>query len=342
MSRNVDERSSPRNPPDPNPHHPLRQGATYSDPAVMSLFGPGVTQWVHLEEAFVQALALKTEQEKTKQEFYRLEVTNRSLELLRNATQANVPGHLIPLMFSGDPNHPNHPAAHGLVSPSTQPGQPVFGQPFAPQFAPPPAVKGKPPYRHDRSQTLSTPRELYNANPTPPSAYRFGGGGPPASGAPPHRPLSPAKLGAKGVASLSGVRPLRSPMNPLRSHQRNMSMPNPSAATIPESSIASFTQGSLVPTQESMTSLQHVIQFHHWQPESHPKETPFTEENERKRRKSLTESEREERDMLPPHKRPEKEAYSGVNVLADAAMNIKREGDQGKPLFPNNILSSPV
>ncbi|ODQ79243.1 hypothetical protein BABINDRAFT_162279 [Babjeviella inositovora NRRL Y-12698] len=333
----ADERSSPRNaghpPPQPaQPHLPH-----FVDPAVVALFGPGVTQWAHSEDAFVQALALKTEQEKTKQEFYRLEVTNRSLELLRSATNANIPSHLIPLMFSGG-------SLEGL-----QPPQPQFLVPQSFQ------QKGKQPFRHDRSQTISTPRELYNpynANPTPPAAYRFGGGP-----APPNRPLSPAKLGAKAVASLSGDRPLRSAASAkVRvAHHRNASLPNPSAAsaTIPEASTVSFSRPpEIIPTQESMTSLQHVIQFHHWQPE-HPKAPG--DENERKRRKSSSDQSKddEERPMLPPaHKRTPSasvakpaEQYSGVNILADAAMNLKHEQSEEKketPTFPNNILSSPV
>ncbi|GME91130.1 unnamed protein product [[Candida] boidinii] len=48
-----------------------------------TLLGKGITSWPYNEQTLADALKLKLEQEKTKQEFYRLETMKRSLEVLK-------------------------------------------------------------------------------------------------------------------------------------------------------------------------------------------------------------------------------------------------------------------
>ncbi|SCW01972.1 LAFE_0E11320g1_1 [Lachancea fermentati] len=66
-----------------------------------SLFGAQCTDWPFPEESLTQALEFKSQQEKTKQQYYRLESVNKSIELLKTAMNANVPGHMIPQLFQG-------------------------------------------------------------------------------------------------------------------------------------------------------------------------------------------------------------------------------------------------
>ncbi|CCH62182.1 hypothetical protein TBLA_0G02420 [Henningerozyma blattae CBS 6284] len=49
------------------------------------IFGPDITDWSFSEEALIRALDYKVESEKTKQQYYKFEVINRSIELLKIA-----------------------------------------------------------------------------------------------------------------------------------------------------------------------------------------------------------------------------------------------------------------
>ncbi|AAS51689.2 ADL231Wp [Eremothecium gossypii ATCC 10895] len=68
-------------------------------PAISSLLGPQVANWPYSETSLIHALELKVEQEKTKQQYYKLENVNRSIDLVKTALEAQVPGHFIPLLF---------------------------------------------------------------------------------------------------------------------------------------------------------------------------------------------------------------------------------------------------
>ncbi|SCV05414.1 LANO_0H06964g1_1 [Lachancea nothofagi CBS 11611] len=66
-----------------------------------SLFGAESSEWPFSDASLTQALVFKTEQEKTKQQFYKLECVNRSIELLRTAMNAKIPGPMIANLFQG-------------------------------------------------------------------------------------------------------------------------------------------------------------------------------------------------------------------------------------------------
>ncbi|SCV00953.1 LAME_0G13058g1_1 [Lachancea meyersii CBS 8951] len=68
---------------------------------MISLFGAECSEWPFSDSTLMHALAFKTQQEKTKQQFYRLECVNRSIELLKTAMRANVPGPMIAQLFQG-------------------------------------------------------------------------------------------------------------------------------------------------------------------------------------------------------------------------------------------------
>lgn len=196
------------------------------------------------------------------------------------------PGHPGPLGQPGHPGHSGHPGQPGQhsASPSISgAGNPPQPSPF---LAPSPSFTRS--YdSHDNASTVA------------PINYRFGTGPkvppPPAQ----RRPLSPAKIGAAAVANLANpTTPYRPSHRTLPTHQRHFSMPaetlspqrvdrnsktrnlqnfqlqSPLGATSsiqvrpsPAQPLNKQTRNSQIPSQESMTSFQHVIQFHHWKPE---------------------------------------------------------------------------
>lgn len=68
------------------------QSKTMSDDPLVSLLGPNASGvWTHSEDSLITALQLRAEQEKTKQEFYRLEYSKKILEILKEAISYKVP-----------------------------------------------------------------------------------------------------------------------------------------------------------------------------------------------------------------------------------------------------------
>ena len=295
MSGSMNVRSLIEEPPGtpqtrpPSQNHPQQQPALQPapqpapppaqlNPGLLALLGPNVTEFPLSEAAYVEALRLRVEQERTKQEYYRHETAHKKLMILDLARQAQVPPHLIPYMCGPVEDPANASPRRQLAVPSGT------RSPMPPQAYLSP---------HD------------NASPVPPQQFRFGGaasgpaGGTAASGASgsasgstARRPLSPAKLGAAAVASLA------TPTAPYRGasvrkkhplHHRHYSLPSefpspkrkPAALTIQVKPVPAqplMKQNlSQPPSQESMTSFQHVIQFQHWRPE----------DGDHKRQKSL-------------------------------------------------------
>ncbi|KAH3665594.1 hypothetical protein OGAPHI_003782 [Ogataea philodendri] len=66
-----------------------------------TLFGPDADKWPHSDESLALALETRVQQEKTKQEFYRVEQLNRTTELVKLAAQLNIPPDLIPMLVPG-------------------------------------------------------------------------------------------------------------------------------------------------------------------------------------------------------------------------------------------------
>ncbi|KAG7759018.1 hypothetical protein KL911_000155 [Ogataea haglerorum] len=63
-----------------------------------TLFGSNSDKWPHDEESLILALQTRIQQERTKQEYYKVEQLNRTLELVKLAAQINVPPELIPVL----------------------------------------------------------------------------------------------------------------------------------------------------------------------------------------------------------------------------------------------------
>ncbi|CUS24008.1 LAQU0S13e01222g1_1 [Lachancea quebecensis] len=210
-----------------------------------SLFGNECSEWPFSDASLTQALEFKTQQEKTKQQFYKLECVNRSIELLKTAMAANVPGHMVTQLFQG-------------VSQETDAGR-----------GPSERVEEKLP------KVTISPRSGESA----PLNYKF----PPSSSSVSmhRRTNSPARIGAAAVASLAEnnqlkeedtnelPKPLPQQRSPLqfRTHRRNLSLPvaRPANLLQPDMSASYGTRK----TQEPMTS---VISFGSWQsydPASH-------------------------------------------------------------------------
>lgn len=163
-----------------------------------------------------------------------------------------------------------------------------------------------------------------NASAVNPVNYRFGGtpkfSQPTPSG---RRPQSPAKIGAAAVANLANpVTPFRPMRRTLPVHQRHYSMPveglsaqrqpdrttkskgqsgshpnavlqSPLGSTSlmqvrpsPAQPLNKQVRNSQLPSQELMSSFQHIIQFHHWKPEN-PGEKP-AERPEHRRGSSIS------------------------------------------------------
>ncbi|ODV94626.1 hypothetical protein PACTADRAFT_50494 [Pachysolen tannophilus NRRL Y-2460] len=349
------------------------------------LLGSSLTSWPFSESSLIRALELKAEQERTKQEYYKVESLSRSIELLKNCLDADIPKSLIPLVFSGQ-NMTNETIQsivqqneyqlqlqaqaaqqQRMSSPLRRAAQPTSSQQAAQAAQQQQAQfqQTAPISIHERSQTISSPRELYQhpahqqisagrgmggpssgnapvtslstAPFTPiPIGYRFGGETPSSSVAsakqnPPlsqpapvspisyarqqqlqqqqqqqqrqalqmrQQQLSPAKMGAHAVSSLSGH--YRS-YGAIGRHERTTSLPP--QVSIPESSAVQFYenpqyqqpflqqqqqqqqqqqaqqaqsqqhQASRSPSRQQQQTkqpviLQHqIIQFHHWTPE---------------------------------------------------------------------------
>lgn len=324
---------------------PARSNTEFSpDPALLALLGPDITSFPLGETAFVEALRLRAEQERSKQEQIRLEIASKNLSIIQAAIQNEVPPHLIPSMCVGSlpqgasaqqpmqqsSQLPVHPQATrrgfpsgdyanaGIVyasgpslsaAPQLSSGQPGLPGPPGPPGQPSGSISiaGKGNYPHQSpflapSPSFSRSYETQdNASMVAPSNFRFGAGskvGPPP---PNRRPLSPAKIGAAAVANLANpITPYRPSHRTLPTHQRHFSMPVESLSPqqnlersskqrgthnfqlqsplgamssmqvrpTPAQPLSKQTKNSQIPSQESMTSFQHIIQFHQWKPEN--------------------------------------------------------------------------
>lgn len=318
------------------------------DPALLALLGPDVKSFPLGETAFVEALRLRAEEERSKQEQIRLQIASKNLAIVQAALQNGVPPHLIPMMCVGavpegtlPPQHKPDPSpqlpvyshaprrsfpsgdyAHAGLGYNHGQQAPVPGQhnPYG-QSGPGGLAPGHQGGPYASAQGTGVPQRSPFLAPSPsivrsydaqdnassvaPLNYRFGGGPKvPVPPPPPNRrPLSPAKIGAAAVANLANpVTPYRPSHRTLPTHQRHFSMPvesmspqksierssksrgsgslsfqlqSPLGATSsiqvrpsPAQPLNKQTRNSQIPSQESMTSFQHIIQFHHWRPEN--------------------------------------------------------------------------
>ncbi|RCK55273.1 hypothetical protein Cantr_04074 [Candida viswanathii] len=110
-----------------------------SDPGLLSLLGPNVTSFPFSDDSFQDALKLRAEQERTKQEYYRVETANKNLAILQTALRAQIPIHLIPLMCVGKmPELTEEQMKAMIQQPLPQPPPGPQFQPQAQQVPPPP------------------------------------------------------------------------------------------------------------------------------------------------------------------------------------------------------------
>lgn len=254
-------------------------GPPQANSGLLALLGPNVTAFPYSEQAYIDSIRLRTEQERTKQEFYRLEVASKNLAIMQLAVRAKIPSHMIPMMCVG-----------GSVEDAESRGN-TQKRHTPPSLGPEPvSTPGSSGDARFRSRELDS----LNASPVAPLNFRFG------AGSSSRRPLSPAKIGAAAVANLATpITPYRSSLQrrTLPLHQRHFSMPTestrsdisrttsapvkrPGPLQSPQGSTSAIQvrpapaqplqqqqRSALPPSQELMTLLQHIIQFHHWQPE---------------------------------------------------------------------------
>ncbi|KAG7663932.1 uncharacterized protein J8A68_002559 [[Candida] subhashii] len=81
--------------------NPLQPSTIETSPGLLALLGPNITSFPYSEKAFIEALKLRTEQERTKQDYYRVETANKNMTILQTALRAQIPPHLIPGMCVG-------------------------------------------------------------------------------------------------------------------------------------------------------------------------------------------------------------------------------------------------
>ena len=251
------------------------------------LFGTKLTEWPYSEQTLQKALELRISQEKTKQEYYKVEKLNRSIELMKLAAISKVPGHLIPKLFNdlsenqsqsqfnndnpvssslnnNNNNNNNNNANVNQNNAFSTP--PQSNSPYSPSNSPSPVRAN----HHRRNRTISNISELSNSgNPNsftfPPNSnlnsnsnnqdtqqeqlslmtnFKFGGNSDTVSKLqrkktllPPKHQLSPSRIGAHAVSSLSRNTRNRKSINLSNfrhglSHQRTLSLP--STVSIPE------------------------------------------------------------------------------------------------------------
>lgn len=297
------------------------------DPVLSSLLGSAVSYWNYSDESLSQALRLRAEQERTKQEFYRLELRKRSLDLLHEAMRYNIPPNSVPLLFSGSqlPADANALAALSVQIQQQQQQQqppppyvssqsgpvPVFssqsGLVPAPQGPPPPPPPPKRPSSHSRNLSLPPqptiiPSEYQKqaaaaANPPPPQQQ------PPQLRSPPS--FRPGHQHHSSTSAISFTSPVRGPpafstlSGPGPYPQMSTQQQPPPLA---RSGSWQINQPYFPPPQQPTistspsspsSSLQHIIQFHHWQPSpskaSPSHSSPQTgDDSALKRRKSVS------------------------------------------------------
>lgn len=136
--------SNPSNPPPPNPApnhqtHPAAHPAHHSNPSssaemIQSLLGPNTAPLQMSDETLRAALQLRTEQEKTKQEYYRLELQRKTAEILENAIRNKIPQSMIPTLFQQDQDQLNSNSTGQPYNQLSQPQPPpaTYNQPYNP------------------------------------------------------------------------------------------------------------------------------------------------------------------------------------------------------------------
>lgn len=128
-----------------------------------SLFGRDASSWPYSEDAFMKALDLRICQENTKQEYYKVEKLNRVIELMKLATIAKVPGHLIPSLIEVQQSTQNMNSNSSINQSNNNSPYMNFTPPSSTSGSPSsnsPSPIGKPFNGHTRGKTISSVSEL--------------------------------------------------------------------------------------------------------------------------------------------------------------------------------------
>ncbi|EDO16720.1 hypothetical protein Kpol_1003p25 [Vanderwaltozyma polyspora DSM 70294] len=198
------------------------------------LFGQHVNEWTFSENSLIKALELKQEQERTKQQYYKLEIINKSIELFKMARENGIPPNQISNVFNfGNSTQDDTNKTVLLKSESISSQQPSsYKFPPVGNYLPPKSI-AKPKHR---------------------------------------RTNSPARIGASAIASLGGTiikeettPPHRSSVSPIPipnengtyMHRRNMSLPmNSSSNTFSGmTSVLNFNSNSTLQVQRPNLSV---------------------------------------------------------------------------------------
>lgn len=265
---------------------------------LLSILGPEVKSFPLSEETYLEILRLKIEQEKTRQQQYKLELVNKNLSIVQGAIQGQIPGYLIPYLCVGNlsemPGQKNDSQASEAVPQKRDRGDffqeqsPVISSEFPSHYKyegpqTPTASKGAQSQQksaggnidagtnqniYSQSRLISTPS---NSRRYPSSKPEYGFTGlntispditkqesQPGHNKP--RRFSGA-LDLSPYFSGSSSDPHKAPQSPSREVTPKIQV-KPS----PAQPLNKQTRLSKQPSQESMTSAQHVIQFHHWKP----------------------------------------------------------------------------
>lgn len=242
---------------------------------VQALLGPEITSWNFSDASLKAALELRTERERTRQEFYKLEMRKRSAELLQEVMRYNIPSSMIPMLFNGapvdidaipdyvhgfakqheryptSPVHSNHQRNLSLpqqptiiqseyqrqpqLPPQQQQQQQLQQQPPPPPLQQPSSKPHK--FRHHahHASTSAIPQSSYYSPTRAPVA--------PVSYAP--QVTAPSAPSTQAPTRASGRPAWQTTPNTYFPPPQNPYPPNPGSPS---------------------TSVHHIIQFHHWQP----------------------------------------------------------------------------
>lgn len=236
-----------------------RQSVMARNDILKTLFGTEDASWSYSDQALEKALELKMCQEKTKQEYYKVEAISRSIELMKLVAVAKIPTNLIPCVF-GQPQQASMTAMSGpVVSAPIVPNQ-LSTPETSVQCTPLQSPTSPSPRRnlHVRGKTISNMNDLQDTpflrtertndnSSSSMSSYKFGAG---SSVTPqrrttlaPKHQLSPSRIGAHAISSLSRETGVRKNISIQRlrhgsNHQRTLSLPT--SVSIPEMTSVEF------------------------------------------------------------------------------------------------------
>uniref|UniRef100_A0A060SZA7 ARAD1C06292p n=1 Tax=Blastobotrys adeninivorans TaxID=409370 RepID=A0A060SZA7_BLAAD len=297
------QRPSPQTSPEITTTTTTRTDTTAADDKLLSsLLGGPVSSWNYSNDALVQALALRAEQERTRQEYYKLELRKFSLELLHEAVRANVPPQNIPMMFSspheyeqvaaqsrGLPQGVSTPQGAPPPPPGTQLSPAALAGSFAANFPSMIKHQQQPQQPSQSQQPAAVPAQVFSHHhqrnlSLPPQPQLDISSSSASTAVPGTKPLQttpgPAPQPSAGGsrhhhhASMSAL-PSAQSFSPVRGGSSQSSPSSQSsrpwqAGSQPLFSAPPPTQPTIISPSSSSSSLQ-VYQFHHYQPNQPPR-----------------------------------------------------------------------